>query len=172
MNPEVIKNRIAEVVNHQIVDRINENALAVKKEIIDIDYLTIRKALYPSGYFIEVELWDIYNLTVEFEKFLIDIYDYEKFEEYANMIYDVKVIESEEEKATVLTFTTNINKIFVELKISNNEDHAKIAIVYDDSENRITLDTSRIDRKTALNSLKILAKTAVNAKLRKKSKAN
>jgi len=153
----------------QIIEWLNSEELkeytgyVVKREDIG-DYQYLKRVLIPTGYRLMVYLGDsFYTVASEIEEFLRDIYDgiYDETE-IAGMVHVEEIIK--DERVTILTMLTNVAHLFVELRIY--KDTTVIALVYCRNGLEMTLYSIQIQRKTAVQGAKTLAKFAKLAKKR------
>ena len=143
----------------------------VEVRTINPDYPKIKRALLPAGYRLMIELDDwngepafFYEMVLEIERFFRDLFDENenKYDEIADMIEEVETVNSEEGKKTVLTILTNFRGILIELIVSSD---VELALVYKLGDKiRVVIGKTQIDKKSAVQALKVLAKIAKQQK--------
>jgi len=164
----VLEEKIRNLVNSLQITEMNH--IAEKRQIIS-DCPNIKRVLLPSGYKLMVELGDdwngpasFYNMVLEIERFFRDLFDENenKYDEIADMIEEVETVNSEEGKKTVLTILTNFRGILIELIVSSD---VELALVYKLGDKiRVVIGKTQIDKKSAVQALKVLAKIAKQQK--------
>jgi len=161
---EEIRERFRQYVEWLNREELAENvSYVVKREGIG-DYQYLKRVLIPTGYRLMAFLNEgFYTVAAELEDFLRDIFDGLFDEtEVGEMVYVEEIIK--DERVTILSMLTNVAHLFIELRIY--KDAVNVALVYCRNGLEITLYNVQIQRKTAIQGAKTLAKFAKLAKKR------